>query len=255
MAHLQNLTVDQISQAVTGAVDKQTPITVTIRTGKSWNSFYSRFLATDDSHLLILPPTGDQGDVCDLTVADRVGVSFKFGHYKHVFSATVVGRAEHTGDDGQGVEVVQLVGPSRMQRLQRRAFQRVAVPDESLVRAAFWVGGSEVEPTGRQDEASVWTGTVGDISAGGFQMNCHNYTGPSFQVGELVGVRLMFGVGGETCFVDGQFRHAETHGEQTQMGFQFVGLGHSRQGRAALQLISAKVAEFQRASNPRRQAS
>ena len=69
---------------------------------------------------------------------------------------------------------------------------------------------------------------------------------PKHRRGDLVGVRLSFGVADESCFADAQFRHAQVDGEALMLGFQFVGLAHSRPGRAALKLITVKVAELHR---------
>jgi len=247
MAHLQELTLEQINQTIEGAAAKQTPVTVTVREHSAWTSYHSRLLASDGGHLLIIPPVSDYGEVRDLGSADRVGVSFKFGHYKHVFSATVAGDAQTAGPDGQPTDVVRLVAPSRMQRLQRRAFKRADVPHDIIIRAAFWLGGQSAEPSGQADGQNVWTGVVGNISAGGFQMHCRDYSGPDLDVGEVVGVRLMFGVGGETCFADAQCRHFDVQKDHVALGFQFVGLGHTRESRETLQLISRKVADLHRA--------
>ena len=77
-------------------------------------------------------------------------------------------------------------------------------------------------------------------------MSCAGYTGPSLHVGDAIGVHLSFGISRERCFTDAQFRHLDVSDGMTHLGFQFVGLAQSRQGRAALQMISAKVSEFQR---------
>ena len=255
VANLHDLSVDQIRQVITTAVSKQTPITVSVKHDGGWENYKSSFLAMHELGLLMRPPVDQAGAGPALQPADQIGISFKQGHHKHVFSATVAGTAPHVGADGEPVTALKIVGPSRMQRIQRRAFERVMVPDGELVRVAFWLGGQEVEPPSNPDEQAVWTGPVSDLSAGGFQVALQDYRGPELQIGDLVGVRLMFGIANETCFADAQFRHSETHGDGAMMGFQFVGLAHSRRGRSALQLISAKVGEFHRAQSRRRRAS
>lgn len=246
MANFQELTGKQIESALAQAVSKQMPIAVTTRSGMGWEKFRSAFLAASGSHLILAMPVDLHGQGQTYQPADRLGLSFKCGHHKHVFSATVVDSAQHLTDDGREIAALKIVSPSKMQRIQRRAFQRVSVPEEALVRAAFWRGGREVEPQGHQDQQAVWTATVADLSAGGLQLICHGYNGPQMEAGDLIGVRLLFGVASETCFVDAQFRYAETDGDKAMMGFQFIGLAHSREGRTALQLISSKVADLQR---------
>jgi len=255
VANLHDLSIDQIRQVIITAVSKQTPITVSVKRDGGWENYRSSFLAMYELGLLMRPPVNEAGAGPALQLADQVGISFKQGHHKHVFLATVAGTASHVGADGEPVTALKIIGPSRMQRIQRRAFERVMVPDGELVRVAFWLGGQEVEPRSSANEQAVWTGPVNDLSAGGFQVALQDYQGPELQTGDLVGVRLMFGVANETCFADAQFRHSKTHGHGILMGFQFVGLAHSRRGRSALQLISAKVAGFYCAQGPRRRAS
>ena len=245
MANFQELNLTQIDKAVTQAVGKNIPITVSFFNDGSWDVFRSRFLDVSYSYLTLEAPSTPDGEVAAFSPADRLGINFKQGHHKHVFDATVVESVVHTGPDGQPVEALKVVAPSRMQRIQRRSFQRVDVPAGEIVRVSFWRGGKEVEPVDSAGEGA-WGGAVDNLSAGGFQVACHNYTGPQFEVGDLVGVRLSFGVAEESCFADAQFRHAQIDGEALMLGFQFVGLAHSRHGRAALKLITVKVAELQR---------
>ncbi|MHC4561480.1 MAG: flagellar brake protein [Planctomycetota bacterium] len=247
MANLQELTIDQINEAIGGAAEKLVPLTVTVHDPEGWVNLYSRLLGFDGQHILIARPSSDQAGPREFQPADRIGGSFKYRHHKHIFSATVATTLRYITEDGEEVDAVSVIGPSRMQRLQRRIFQRVAVPTGAVVRGAFWLGGVELEPTGQGGASAVWTGAVSNISAGGFQLVCQDLSAPKLHAGDTVGVRLMFGIGEETCFADAQFRHAETEGDTAILGFQFVGLAHSSKGRSALQKLSAKVTEFQRA--------
>ena len=246
MANFQELNLSQIDKAVSQAVEKHIPVTVSICKNKSWDILLSRFLSVSDSHLILTTPTDSGGQAASFSPADRLGINFKQGHHKHVFEATVVESFVHQGQDGQSVEALKVVAPSRMQRIQRRSFQRVDVPSGQIVRASFWRGGKEVEPVGATEEQVIWAGAVDNLSAGGFRIACHNYTGPQLDVDDLVGVRLSFGLAEESCFADAQFRHAQVDGEALLLGFRFVGLAHSGHGRAALRLITIKVAEMQR---------
>ncbi len=246
MPSLQELDNDQINEAIRGASEKRIPVSITCREHDGWIIFHSRFVAVDGQHILLEPPRADSGEPHEFAPADRVGLSFKYRHHKHICSATVAGQAPRPGGDPAGTHVLSVISPTRMHRLQRRVYQRVAVPETKIVRASFWLGGQEAEPVGNSAEMAVWTGNIDNISAGGLQMSCTDYTGPQMQVGDAVGVHLSFGLGRESCFTDAQFRHFELRDGAAHLGFQFVGLAQSRQGRAALQLISSKVSELQR---------
>jgi len=255
MAFLQDLSIEQINEAVASAVERGVPATITIRSPAGWLKLRSRVMAIKDSHLLVQAPTIGQGDQAyPLAPADKVGLSFKLKHHKHMCVVTVAGTASLIDEQGNTLSVLCLCLPSRMQRLQRRAYIRAEVPANRVVRASFWLGGIESEPAGTSPDRPVWSGRVTNISAGGFQLCTEDQACEWLEIGDIVGVRLVFGTGQETIFVDAQFRHAEAasadpdqpDGQKAMLGFQFVGLGHSAEGKAAMKMISAKVGEFQR---------
>ena len=245
MPNLQELDNDQINEAIGGAADKRIPVSVTLHQLDGWVICHSRFVALDGPHILLELPRADSGEPHEFTPAERIGLSFKYRHHKHICSATVAELAPLPGSDDP-TPLLSVVSPTRMHRLQRRVYQRVAVPETHIVRASFWLGGREAEPLGAAADLAVWSGSVENLSAGGFQMICQDYTGPELQVGDSVGVHLLFGVGADSCLADAQFRHFDLREGVSHLGFQFVALAQSRHGRAALQLISAKVSELQR---------
>ena len=68
-------------------------------------------------------------------------------------------------------------------------------------------------------------------------------------MGHTVGVRLIFGTEGQTVYADAQFRHLEFKEGHALMGFQFIGLTETSEGRTVLQILSGKVSDFQRAAS------
>jgi len=244
MSELQELSVRQIDESLKLAIEKQVPVTLAIQQGGVWLNFPSRLLSTTDKHMLIeFPPPEPGATPHEFTPAERLGISFKLKHYKHLVTATVVGVVD-TVTDGVAVKAVVLCLPTRMQRLQRRAFLRVDVPPNRVVRASFWLGGRKAEPQGASD-MPVWTGRVTNLSAGGFQLVCPADRAARLDVGENVGVRIAFGSGEGTVFADAQFRHSEEVASDIVMGFQFLGLAQTPEGKEALRVISTKVAQFQ----------
>lgn len=250
MATLQELTHQQINEAIEAGTQRSVPATVTVRTSKSWANLYSRMLALRDDHLLIAAPVPHEGQPArEFHPADKLGLSFKLKHHKHVFTATVASVDRAQVGDQDDAPVLTLCFPTRMHRLQRRAFLRVDVPRNRIARASFWLGGCEAEPAGTSPRQPVWAGRVSNISAGGFQIVTQDQPLTLLGIGEVVGVRLAFGAGNQTVYADALFRHLVEDGEDLLLGFQFLALAHNRQGRRALQVISTKVSEFQRESN------
>jgi len=247
MATLQQLTGRQVDEALAAAVERQTPATLTIRAGRAWANFHSRILALRDGHLWLELPTADEDGGPSwpaFAPADKVGVAFKLKHHKHIFTATVAGM--EVGSGGKADAELKLCSPARMHRMQRRAFVRADVPPQRVVRASFWLGGLEAEPAGTTPENPVWTGRVLNISAGGFQLSLGGAAPKDMEPGDSVGVRISFGAGEETVYAEAQFRHIQRANGEAHLGFQFVALAQTPEGKHALELIGTKAAEFQR---------
>jgi hypothetical protein len=245
MSAMHELNPSEIAESIVSAADRSTPVVITIRDGNHWINLHSRLVGLGRGQFHLASPAVDRGGAAHrFGQGDIVSVSFKLKHYKYICSTTISGLQHHDWADTVDGEVMSLVMPRAMRRISRRAFERADVPANRIVRASLWHGGREAEPTGPDQSHPVFLGSVTNISAGGFRFRTETDLADLFDVGDVVGVRLVFGTKGQAVFADAQFRHAEWTGAVCEAGFQFVGLGQSRQGRDAMQLISHKVNEF-----------
>jgi len=252
MARLQELNREHMSQAIAGATERKVPVTITVRQDGSWANLHSCLIAIRDPHLLLAAPRTREGETPPvISPAEKLGLSFKLKHHKHIFTVTAVNTETPDSGPEKGQEVLVVCWPTRMHRLQRRAYLRVDVPPGRVVRASFWLGGKDSEPPQATPDRPVWSGRVTNLSAGGFQLVVDNNAVWDLDVGETVGVRLSFEAGSESIYVDGQFRHLEDNEGRVLMGFQFIGLAQDRESRQTLQFISGKVAEYQREQDDR----
>jgi c-di-GMP-binding flagellar brake protein YcgR len=247
MASLQNLTNQQIDEVLYAAAERQVPAAISVREPAGWVNYHTRLLAIRQGHVLLEAPSPVAGgQPREFRPADKVGVNFKLKHHKFVFTGTVAETSREKLEDGTVRGIVHVCSPTRMQRMQRRAFNRSNVPDNRIVRASFWLGGREHEPAGTTPNQPVWSGRVVNISAGGFQLTTENGLGDAINPGDTVGVRISFGIGEEVVYADAQFRHCLEEGGKFHLGFQFVGLGLTPEGRQTLQVIGSKANQFQR---------
>ncbi len=242
MPTLKDLTIDEIAEALRGAADREVPVTLTVREDDRWVTCRTCLLSVGDTHLLLQMPVAAEGaPVHEFTPAEKAGMSFKLRHHKYICKVTIVGQARR-----QQEPVLQVCWPNWMQKMQRRAFQRADVPSGRLARAAFWSGTSADEPAGDSPERPVWTGIISNISAGGFQVETDASAAEALDTGEPMGVRLAFGTARKAIYADAQLRHVAPTDGRTMLGFQFVGLGQSGEGRRILQEISSTVTELHR---------
>jgi c-di-GMP-binding flagellar brake protein YcgR len=250
MPVLQELDGGQITSLLHEATARHVPLAVCACRDGRWLGLRSRFIAPKDNRILIEMPVDEKG-ACpyEFVPAEKIGISFKLKHHKHTCAATVGGVEQFELSDGTAVPVLSICWPAHMNRLQRRSYLRVDVPANRILRVSFWLGGRSAEPTGGSSEAPVWSGTAANISAGGVHVRCRPEAAAVLDVGDVVGMRLLFGLGGESIHTDAQFRRLEQTGGEVFLGFQFLGLGQTRQGVQALRVLSAKVAELQHAAS------
>lgn len=252
MATLRELRTEQMAEALQGGAERSVPAIVTVGSGENLENLHSRVLGVADGHILIeQPASGELQMPKELTPAEKIGLTFKLKHYKYIFSAIVAGTQQFRLEDGTEMPVVSLCYPRRMQRLQRRAYIRTEVPSNHIVRASFWFGGQHAEPDGTTPDKPVWSGRVHNISAGGFQLTTAAEPADVLETGDLVGVHMTFGAADQTFCADAQLRHIESVDDGLSLGFQFIGLGHTFEGRAALRLLNAKITEYQRFAESR----
>ena len=246
MGPLQELDESEMSEALAGAVEKQLPVTMTVRRGEAWQTLQSRFMAIRDARLLFEPPTPGRGAAaCGLSPAEVIGVNFKYRRHKYIFGTTVIGNWQVPAGEGT-VAALALGIPTSMQRIQRRACYRAPVPSDHVVRLSFWLGGAASEPTGALSKRPVWAGRVTDISAGGFQAFVSADVADAVEAGESMGLRITFEQSDETIVTGAHLRHIRPAKDGASLGFQFVSLEVTPEGKAALRLISRIVSEIQR---------
>lgn len=246
MSVMDELSPRDIRDILAEAVTRQAPVVVTVQVQGRWCNSHSSLTGKDAQRLVLDMPLNEAGATHEFAPGEQVGVSFKLKHHKYVFLAEVVGQ-QGPDDPGDRLSSPRLVlkHPLRMQRLQRRAYIRAEVPAGAVVRCSFWIGGLAAEPSGTSPDRPVWSARIVDISAGGFQARTADQTVFSIETGFAVGVRVLFGPGKEAIFADALIRHVAPDGDGAVIGFQFVGLEQSDEGRRTLKDISYHAAEFQ----------
>jgi len=252
MALIQELKCAQIASSLADAVDRGTPVSVTCCVDGNWHSLRSRFVALSAGGIYLERPVGRDGDDITVSVGMDLGVSFKLKHHKHLCNVTVETIDDYTTANGECLPAIRVSLPLKMQRVQRRAYQRADVPQNRSVLATLHLGASDDQGSGA---SGVWEGWVTNLSAGGFEVRLAHHGAPEMDVGDLVGVSIGLGQEFEPIEVTAQFRQAHTDERNVQHhGFQFVGLNETARGRRMLQRIGQIVCEFQRHGSRRRSA-
>lgn len=242
---LHNLTIGQIVETVGTAAERHFPVDVSVWNG-SWILLKSRLVGVENEHMFIEFPRGETGGLPDFTPAMKIGLAFKVRNHKYMCPVRVVGTTDRSTGDGDTQRCLELCYPTRMDRLQKRHYARVDIPEGSIVRVALWAGGKDDEP--RQPEAGVVSiGRVRDISAGGLQAVLPPDTAPAFDEGMPIGCRITFGTGTgrDVVSVDAQVRCCGRVEEGFRLGMKFLGLEQTREGKERLGVILRNMKTFQ----------
>ncbi len=240
MPLLRKLTEQEIAQEIAAAAREAAAITVTVRCGGGWRVLPSRIVGLAGGRLLAAAPEGPEAIPLDHAGGD-VGLALKRRHHKLLGVCTLHGLAA-----ADGAPALALGMPSRMERVDRRAYARGEVPAEADVTASFWPGGLDAEHAAGSPDVPDFAGRVTGLSAGGLQLLTDAGAADAVRVGDAVGTRIRFGDGGEPVAVEAQLRYARRTPEGLVAGFQFVALALTPQGREVLELIAGKASGYRR---------
>jgi hypothetical protein len=248
MALLEVLTEASIAEEIRSAARDGIPVTITARRREDWDVLDSRLVGLENGHVVaaLADRTGPPGG---LGAGDEVGLSYKRRNYKYLCSCVLEGVGSLPVAEGQELPALWLAYPRQMHRLDRRAYKRSRVPESSPAVVTFWPGGLEAALSEDSPIAPNWRGRLRSLGAGGLQLLAEAGTCEAVKPGEVIGVRIGFGEGGEQVAINAQFRYARAAEGQLVVGLQFAGLTLTPEGRGTLGVIVEKVRQYAGASD------
>ena len=241
MAILSTLTGSEVANAIGGAAKDKVGVTVTVYHQDRWLTFNSDMLdASGESVWITYPQSGHGPADCEFSPGQRVGVTFRSGFQRFLFSARIAAVEE------SGTRALQFDLPEELQVTQRRVGVRVEMPALATVEASIWLGGSQVKLDEPDVVVPVWSGRVLDLCEGGCYIRTNREVSRYIEVGDIVGLQLTIGEGEaiEHILIDAQFCRSDPDGEMSMVGLQFIGVDDSEQIRGAHEKIRAKLREL-----------
>jgi hypothetical protein len=226
-------------QILNEAVDGAAKVVLTCRGADGWQTIKTAFAV------------GVCGDRClrlahlegpPLEPGQRVGVAFRRGHRKYVFSTVV----DSTDADGMLV----LRRPAVIQQMQRRVYQRACPPPGRPIRVTIWAGHVEDDADQAPTGSPLLEGELEDLSVGGVRVRASSC--PVLPEGTAVACSLCLTSRGAPALVNALYRHGERTNACFSIGFQFIGLETRADGPEVLSLLARTVTNFQRAAARRR---
>jgi len=237
MSGLQQLAPTQRDEILLDSIRRKVQVALCVQQETGFSRRKGRFLAgsaaSDGLKIEVFSASDGDGP---LNRDDRVGVSFRVGHKKCMFRASV----EDVEPRGRSV-VVGMKWPAHLRQLQRRSYERVAPPPGVVIAVRFWR--SDGGPTSSGQSRDVRHGQLEDLSAGGLRL----------LVGDCTGLELekeyqcIFAARTGDCAVlaPGVLRHIEAlPSGRASLGFQFLGLEATEEGTTLLGRIARVVSQF-----------
>ncbi len=233
---------EQRDRILEDAIDQNRRVVLSHQTPDGWRTFKAEMTSGSPAVQSLSLSVDVPEDLHDATLpklGQTLGVTFREGHKKCMFGAAV----ESINERGHRW-LVGLRWPVELQQLQRRAYERAKPPENTVVAVRL------LRTTGVDADALearvVRHGQLEDVSAGGMRVlvsDPHDF--------ELDAThRCIFSTrpGKPALVVDGLVRHREAvaHGRAC-IGFQFVGLEASAEGRRTLDRLARAVSQFCRA--------
>ena len=229
------------------AVDRSTPIALTHRSESGWVSYASRLLEVSEPGrpIAIAAPVPRRAYLAmALPVGEVVGVSFRKGHKKCIFSS----RLDPPSREDER-STFTLEWPTEVQQVRRRAYERAVPPPGPPIQVRFWsVAGSLGES---QEGRRVRYGELEDLSAGGMRVLASDTDG----LDQRGTYRCLIAVDphGAPIVLEAVLRHQEkAAGGRTSLGLGFMGLEATDEGREVLGQLARIVSQFQRVESAAR---
>lgn len=220
------------------AAQRRLKAVLTLRLENGWRT-YKCWFVSGEGHDVLLRLASEDVDTAlrDATGDMAIGVTFRFGHKKCLFSSKIV--EMYDGPDHVRVHVRY---PHEMQQLQRRVYERAEPPAGTIVPVRFWCLDVAHEEDGRSD---VRHGQLEDLSAGGMRIRTSDLA--DIHVGGLYRCVFAPSPGASPILVDSTLLHHEaTDKGRAALGFHFMGLEATPEGKKTLERIVRLVKQFQR---------
>ncbi len=213
---------------------------LTLGGAHAWRTYKGEFISgsPESSVLAIRLLNADVDAEAIRAQSDQpLGCTFRLNHKKCMFGTTIA-----SVDSRTGRTVVTLRWPDHLQQLQRRAYERSIPTPGTIVAVRFW---REDGSSTSSEPRTVRHGQLDDISAGGMRIKVAH----ADEIELEASYRCAFTPrpGKPSFLLEAICRHREAVDQgRASLGFQFVGMEATAEGRRMLNRLARLVIHFQR---------
>ena len=224
------------------ALMKKMPLTITKKHGDDWEMYKSHIISIQGHRMVITLPFGreDQPPM-EPGKGQELAITFKKGYNKCLFTSRIISQSRTEIDPGNYIDTLVIYVPEQIEKIQRRVYERTSVPEGETITVKFWaVHGSDKK----------YSGILTDLSGGGIGVEVKADVDPDVQSEEHCTVQFVPLPGHEPIITTAIYRHITNpeNGQRT-IGFQFIGLENTEQGRMILRRIGRVITIYDRRNN------
>jgi c-di-GMP-binding flagellar brake protein YcgR len=236
MTEPEVLISDELIEVLQQAVKERGDAVMSYLSGGKWHMVKVSFNAIKNNSLSVVLSTEQQTSSSKLRVDQPVGISVEQDFNTYIFESVIAGFGSDNDKEDHSVILFNL--PERLERMQRRAYQRVPIPKNLNVKTLFWHRGY-IDDQDKIPSENYWQGRLIDLSAGGLQLGIDRVCEQHFSVGQLIGLKFTPMSYQKPIILEAQIRHiAETaDSKRLCIGVEFLGLEASKEGREKLRRI------------------
>ena len=241
MSQAERLTPDQIDAFLRRVVQDGLCGTLScLRCGK-WSVFDIWAGSCSDSGLRIRVASENPKEF-NAQKNQPVGICFRHEHHNYIFETIITEPPTPESPDELTVEL-----PDKIERMQRRAYDRQPIPTSLNVRATFWHRG-HIKDSDPKPHEDYWQGKLENLSVGGTMIRTGQDHRDFFSMGQLVGVQFTPMSYQKPILLEGCVRHLDTPPaeEALLVGVEFLGLEASPEGRDTLHRLLEIVETYEK---------
>ena len=237
----------ELMDVLADAVSEKAPALMSHLAQGKWDSRQVCITAVSDVSLHLQVKNDNSTIEPDMTIDQPVGMSLVLGFSKYLFESPVKGFQPSVNGGFGGIIVLNR--PKTMERMQRRSYTRIPVPEGINVKTLFWHRGY-TDGTTEAPIERYWQGDLIDISAGGLQIEIDSESSSNFRVGQIVGLQFTPMPYEKPIVLEGLVkRDVESQKDGTSIvGIEFLGLESEGSGRAKLHRIIDTINTYETAN-------
>jgi len=235
------------------AIDRNTPITLSLPSAGMMRAHRSRLLALRDDAILLESIAG-QADAIDAIIrtGDPVKVSFRADTQNVEFTTAVLERRRgHRLNAEVEIEALRVARPSNLKVVQRRATYRVAITPDTEVTFKCWRIGEQYDILTAETppNATMMMIVVRDLSAGGMGGLWKRRMSEPVSLVANQRLRIEISSGGNTVTLDARVRFLDDvpAPDTSRIGIQFTIHPASLADRQKTTLLGKLIGDLQRA--------